>query len=169
MSFLPENYKQPETQSSYLKFKDGETEFRILSDSITGYVYFDAENKPHRSKDMPIDRKEHAKINEKSGKQDQPKHFWSFIVRSYSMKKVCILDITQKSIQNLILAYYHNNKRGDPKDYDLTVTRKGEGLDTEYSVIASPKTPITEEQAKAFIEAKIDLNKLYSGEDPFSS
>jgi hypothetical protein len=35
----------------------------------------------------------------------------------------------------------HNEDWGDPRDYNI-ITRKGEKLDTEYTVMASPKTPV---------------------------
>lgn len=167
---FPENYKQPEAVSNYLKFKkDWDTEFRILSDSIIGWVYFNLENKPVRTKEFPDDWKLQAKVNEKSNKQDSPKHFRAFQVRDYANNRICILEITQKSIQNDIMAYYKNTKRGDPKEYDLTVTRVGEWLETKYTVIANPKTPLTEAQSIAYFDSVIKLDALYEGKDPFTS
>lgn len=165
--FLPEDYQQPETQSNYLKFKkDWNTEFRVMSDAITWYVYFNTENKPQRSKQFPELWEASAKVNDKWGK-DKPKHFRSFVVRDYATKKINILEVTQKSIQNDIMAYYKNEKRWDPKEYDFTVTRKWEGLDTKYTVIANPKTALTEEQASKYLDSKINLEALYDWEDPF--
>ena len=168
MTFLDENYKQPETVSKYLKFKkDWDTEFRILSDAITGYVYFNTDNKPERSKEYPTDWEANSKINEKNWKKDTPKHFWAFSVWNYETKQVCILEITQKSIQNDIMAYYKNAKRGDPKDYDITVTRKGEWLDTKYTVISNPKTEVDKDVLWAYFDAQINLAALYEWADPF--
>jgi len=169
MTFLPEDYSQPEQKSNYLKFKkDWDTEFRILSDSITGYIYFNKDNKPQRSKELPDESvwNEEAKSNDK-WELDKIKHFRAFSVWDYATKNVCILEITQQTIQSAIMAYYKNVKRGDPKEYDLTVTRKGEGLKTEYTVIANPKEILTEEISWACLDTKINLEKLYSGEDPF--
>ena len=169
MTFLSEDYKQPETKSNYLKFKkDWETEFRILSDAITGYVYFNTENKPERSKEFPEWREANAKVNENTKKKDTPKHFRAFVVWDYATSNICILEVTQKSIQNDIMAYYKNTKRWDPKDYDITVTRKGEWLDTKYTVIANPKTDVSKEVLGMYFDAQIQLDKLYEGGDPFA-
>lgn len=49
---------------------------------------------------------------------------------------------------------------GDPQTYDINVTRKGEGLNTEYVVTPCPKPtigPITKEQKLLVKEAGIDL------------
>lgn len=169
-SFLPDDYVQPETKSNYLKFKkDWDTEFRILSNTVTGFVYFNLDNKPVRSVDFPEDYKDFAKVNEKTQKQDIPKHFRAFVVWDYATKNICILEVTQKSIQNDIMAYYKNAKRGDPKHYDLTITRKWEWLDTKYTVIANPKTPVELDVLTQYKEANVNLEKLFSGWDPFEA
>ena len=171
MTFLDENYKQPEQKSNYLKFKkDWDTKFRVMSDSITGYIYFNKDVKPVRSKEEPkeADRKANAKTNDKWD-LDQVKHFRAFVVRDYASESLCILEVTQKTIQTAILAYYKNEKRGDPKDYDLVVTRDDKSDITKYTVIADPKELLTEKQAWAILDSKIDLDKLYTNEDPFSS
>lgn len=168
MAFLPDNYKQPEQKSNYLKFKEGETEFRILSDSITGYVYFNLENKPVRTKEFPEDYKAHAKINEKTQKQDYPKHFRAFVVWNYTSKNIAILEVTQKTIQDAILAYNNNAKRGDPKDYDLTVTRDDSWAITSYTVIPNPKTDVDKNILSEYFDAQVNLEKLFSNEDLFT-
>ena len=167
MSFLPENYKIPETWSNYLKFvKDWDTKFRIMSDSLVWWLYFDAENKPHRTKEMPSDWKEHAKINEKSGKQEEPKQFRAFIVWNFDLKRIQILEITQKTIQNQIMSYYKDADRWDPKDYNLKVSRTGEWFDTEYQVKPLPKSNLWTEETQAFLDAAVKLEKLWTNEDP---
>ena len=50
MSFLPEDYKAPDS-SNYLKFKDGENTIRVLSSAIIGYEYWTENNKPVRSRE----------------------------------------------------------------------------------------------------------------------
>lgn len=52
--FQDNNYKMPSTDN-YMKFKEGENTFRVLSSAITGYEYFNTENKPVRSK-LPLTR-----------------------------------------------------------------------------------------------------------------
>lgn len=153
MSFLPENYKTPE--GNYYKFQEGENTFRILSSAIIGYEYFNKDNKPIRSKtpftNTPLDIKEDGSI----------KHFWAFLVYSYRAEKQQILEVTQSSIQSAIKTLVSNPKWGDPKGYDITITRSGSGLDTEYNVIPSPHSKLEIEPQKVNLEA------LYSGEDPF--
>ena len=63
-----------------------------------------------------------------------------------------------------IAAFASDDDYGDPKNYNLKITRTGTGLETEYTVTPSPKqTPLAEvegaENAKEEI-AKLDLIEL---------
>jgi hypothetical protein len=55
---------------------------------------------------------------------------------------------------------------GMPTEHDITVTRKGQKLDTEYSVQPSPHKAAPAEALSAFAATKIDLAKLFEGGDP---
>ena len=101
-----------------------------------------------------------AKVNDSGHFQ---KHFWAFIVWNYELEKPQIMEITQSTIQAAIEAYTLNKKWGDPVGYDLVITRTGDGLETEYTVIAEPHS----EAPKADI-SKIDLESLFAGADPYS-
>ncbi|WP_395019784.1 hypothetical protein [Dongia sp.] len=160
--FLPNDYKIP-TSSNYLKLTEGEHTFRVLSSAITGYEYFNVDNKPVRSKeqfeDVPTDMKKGGRINP----------FWAFVVWNYDEGRIQILELTQKSIMFPIKALTENAKWGNPKNYDITITRKGTGLqDTEYSVMPNPHTELAPEIADAYANKVIVLENLYRGEDPFA-
>lgn len=164
MTFLPQNYKIPASPSSYMKFDQGNNSFRILGSAIVGWEYFNTDNKPIRSKepfeDTPSDIKKDGKV----------KAFWAFPVYNYQTKTVQILELTQKSIMTAIKALVDNPKWGDPKKYDISVTKSGEGLDTEYAVMGEP--PIaepTKEIKDAFAKKNINLDALFTGDDPFNS
>lgn len=162
-NFLPDNYKIPESASGYMKFQPGINSIRILSSAIVGFEYFDKDNKPHRQREqfdeMPSDIKDGGKI----------KAFWAFVCYNYQNKSIQILELTQKSIMTSIKALVDNPKWGDPKNYDIAITKTGENLDTEYSVQGEP--PISE-PSKEILEALaakyISLEALFEGADPFS-
>lgn len=65
------------------------------------------------------------------------------------------------SIFKAIQSLWRNDDWGNPEDYDLTITRKGSGLDTEYTVVPSPKKPLTDEEKTLVEEANLDLVKLF--------
>ncbi len=70
MSFLPENYEPPVSNSKYMKFADGDNKFRVLGSAIVGWLDWDNKT-PVRTKTQPefsIDPKKPVK------------HFWAFPV-----------------------------------------------------------------------------------------
>ena len=56
---------------------------------------------------------------------------------------------------------------GDPSGYDLKISRKGEGLKTEYALKPVSKKSASKESSDAFERISCDLTKMFDGEDPF--
>lgn len=167
-TFLPEDYTPPVSGGGYMKLKDGDNLIRILSKAIIGYEYWNKDNKPIRNRigwsagvpdDIRID---------KDGNQTKIKHFWAFVVWNYETKNVEILEITQATIQQAINNLVKDEDWGDPKQYDIKITRTGEGFDTTYSVSPKPAKPLSSEIGQAYENKKINLEALYSGENPFA-
>ena len=170
MTFLPPDYKEPDT-SNYMKFEKGENVFRVLSDAITGMEYW-KETKEGR-KPVRLHTEEEIKIGDletdDKGNLKMPKHFWAFVVFNRSSEKIQILEITQATVRRQVNALYNNEKWGDPKEYDITVTREGEGFETEYTVMPNPKEKLDEGVLKLYKDMHINLEALYEGNDPFAS
>lgn len=161
--FLPNGYKRPEPSGgNYAKLEDGANKFRILSRAIVGWLYWTTENKPVRLKERP----EHAPIDMREG--DKIKHMWAFVVWNYRDSKVQILELTQASIQGPLEDLVMSEDWGSPTAYDITITKTGQKLDTEYTVMPSPKKAVPEEAHKAYREARINLEALFAGADPFA-
>ena len=171
MSFLPDNYKVRKPPSLYMKFVEGDNKLRILDKPIIGEVYWTTENKPVHLKEVPT--AEPVNFRKAKGKEDQHwmnsvKHFWAMKVWNYNDEMIQVLEITQASVQNPILNLFHSATWGDPKDYDLCVTRV-EGAITSYSVVPNPKTPLSDEITKAHKDTPVNLDALYESGDPFST
>ena len=166
MTFLPDGYKKPPSQSNYFKFLEGANKFRVLSSAVVGFEYWTTEPKPIRSKEM-FTKTPNAKTDKNGNVRIN--HFWAFIVWDYRDSKVKIMEVTQTGIQDALIALNMDDSWGDPKAYDINISRKGENLETKYSVIPSPPSPVDIEIARAYNETKIDLEKLFTGEDPFGT
>lgn len=155
--FLPEGYEQP-SNTSYLKLQMGENRFRILSKPIVGWIDW-KDKKPMRfamnAKPVPVDPTKPVK------------HFWAFVVWNVKDKKIQILEITQVSIQTSISNLSKDADWGNPFAYDIKVTKTGSGMETEYAVTPCPKSELPDEGKKAFLAQKVDLNKLWTNDDPF--
>jgi len=159
-SFFPEEYEVP-SSSDFMKFEKGENNFRIMSSPVMGWEYWTKEDKPIRSKTewkvAPAD----IKLDSKTGKPTAIKHFWAIVVWNYTAKAVQQLEITQKGIMDAILALAKNPKWGNPKGYDLCVTREGDGLKTKYTVMPSPASELSPEMIAEFESKAIDLNAVF--------
>jgi hypothetical protein len=163
-SWLPQGYEKPKTISRYLKFKEeGKYRFRILTKPVTGFEYFTNENKPVRQKEefeeLPMDIKKGERIKE----------FWAFVVWDCNDKMIKICEINQQTIKEPILALSEDEDYGDPRGYDIEVTRVGRSLeDTKYTLIAKPPVPTSQEILDEFSKTNVNLEKLFTGEDPFA-
>lgn len=158
--FRMDDYQLPVT-ANYMKFQEGENVFRALSSAITGYEYFNRENKPVRSREMPDsapDMKEGGSV----------KHFWAFAVWNYAAKKVQVLEITQSTIMNAMTVYIKNPKWGNPRKYDFIVSKSGAGMTTEYAVSVNPAEELEQSVVDQYSRMTLNLDALYEGNDPFS-
>lgn len=165
--FLPEDYKLPDN-SRYMKLKDGRNKFRVLSSAITGYEYWNTNNKPVRSK-TPLKSTPDDIGLDKDGKTKKIKHFWAFVAYNYDAKVIQILEITQSTIQSAIKALVDDEVWGKPQNYDITITRTGEGFDTEYNVMPNPHSEVDGDILKMYKSETINLNALFSNENPFEA
>lgn len=171
MAFLKDDYKIPEgTMGNYMKFVEGENKFVILSEALTGWLYWvtaagevvpRGELGGEGSKPMRV-----PELADCGEAQYDAKAFWAFKVYNIATDKVQILEITQRTLMKAIDALIRSKDWGDPftEGYCITVTKSGKGMDTEYSVIPSPKKKLDINQAE--VDA-INIDALLTGEDPF--
>jgi len=165
-TFLGSDYKLPET-SNYMRFKEGDNKFRVLSSAITGWEYWTTDNKPVRNRESWNTVPDNIKT-EKDGSV-RINHFWAFVIWNYEAQKIQILELTQKGIMKYIQGLVKNPKWGDPKGYDIVVNRSGSGLDTEYTPTAEPHSKLDEDIKQQYEARIINLEALYDGTDPFMS
>jgi hypothetical protein len=167
MDFLPKNYELPVKPSGYMKFEKGDSRFRVLGSAITGYEFWtdtaEGGRKPLRFK---MDQK-FTEADLQGAKLEEGKHFWAFPVWNYATESVQILELTQSTIHRAITALVKNDKWGDPKEYDIVVTKTGEKLDTEYQVTPNPKEALPEHIKALYKDTYINLEALYAGGNPF--
>lgn len=172
MSFLPSDYQTPEERSSYMKFADGDNQFRVLSSAITGWEYWtevSGKRTPNRVRTYDELPKE---VQRATDSQQRAKHFWAFAVLNRGTDEVQILEVTQKKVMKGIEGLVQSKSWGDPKNYDLVVTRTktgSEARDVDYAVRPEPKEALDEGIVALFESMEIDLNRLFEGGDPFQA
>jgi hypothetical protein len=161
MTWLPENYKEPEKPSNYLKIKENsEIKIRILSRPIIGWEEW-KDGKPIRYKD--------GHQPEKSlDPQKQMDYFWSCIVYDIAENKIKILQIKKISIRNQIVSFMNDKDYGPVHNYDLKIKREGSGMKTKYIVMPLNICPVSENVIDLFNSTPCNLDALFISEDPFS-
>lgn len=158
----------PKATGNYLKFEQGANKFRIMSEPVMGWEYWTApkgkeKGKPVRSKERPNVIPLDADL--KNGWN--PKYFWAFVVYNLDAKKIQILEITQSTILAPLQQLVANEDWGDPRQYSITINRKGEGLESEYNLVPSPAKPTPDSVIAQYRDAKVRLELLFEGKDPF--
>ncbi len=169
MAFLPTGYQEPVKVSNYMKLVEGENNIRILSSAIVGYEYWvDEENDEGKQVRKPIRLRQGQPIPVEFA--DDVKFFWVFVVYNQDAKKIQILEVTQAKVRKPIKALVDNKKWGDPKEYDITITKTKTGpdpKDVDYQVTPNPKEEIDAEVVAKYEEMNLNLELLFDGEDPF--
>ena len=164
MVFLPKSYELPKQPSNYLRLEEGDNVFRILSSAIVGWEYWTDDEKGNRK---PIRVRSQKELPDQYA--GEAKHFWAFCIYSRQAEQVQILELTQRTIMTAIERLVANEKWGDPKEYDLNVSRTGKELDTSYTVMPEPKEEVDEGIVQMYKDMNINLEALYKGDDPFKS
>jgi hypothetical protein len=175
--FLPPTYNVPEAPSKYMRLESGENKIRILTSPILGYEWWVTEDGRIREKneapskgDKPVRIRMNGSMPADAA--EVQKHFWAMVVWNYKLEQVQILQINQSTIQKPLRNLAKDEDWGSPvgaKGYDISITKEGEKLQTEYSVTAKPKKPLDEGIIKMFEDMNINLEALFENKDPFKS
>ena len=171
--FLPKDYELPNASNGYMRFEQGDNRFRIMGSPIIGWEYWvDKDGLPTEKGAAPQQGNRPVRVPMKGTvpvvASDIVKHFWAMIVWNYKVENFQILEITQKGIQKTIKGYSSDEDWGSPINYDLVVSRTGEGIETEYEVKAKPAKPLDDEIQDLYKKVSINLEALFDGDDPFS-
>jgi hypothetical protein len=186
MSFLPttpEEFQIPSKSSQFMKFEQGENEFRILSKCYEGYLIFTEESKPIRKR---IKRDEEGKVlkgsefskeelihhkarKDKKNKDmfETPKYFWMFLVYNYATKEFQVLEVSQKGVITTMMEYLKKEDWADPKTYNYIITKSGNSLDTNYTVTTSIPKSLPKEVLDTLESLEYDIDKVFDGGYPF--
>lgn len=154
----------------YFKLALGQNKILIVGDAVTGYEYWTKEDKPIRSKvkfaelkDVKVRQVKNQKTGETEEKADTQKFFWALPVYDFKDETFKLWQISQKSIKENLASLQANTDWGNPVgNYTISIDRKGEGLLTEYTVMANPvkdKKPL-EEIMKQYAVNPIDVDGL---------
>jgi len=167
-----------DSKGKYTKFPQGKTKLRFLTEPMAGFqVWIEDENgrRPVRCKaeKKTIDGIEVSIPSQVLPQATRPDDYQKFILVSlvwnYNTEQIEVFVVDKATIWKPLAEYNNNEDWGSPTNYDITITKVGEGRDTTYSVIASPAKALDKQIADKFKSEKesIDLEKIFTGENPF--
>jgi hypothetical protein len=145
-------WSKPKTggSNSYLKLNDGANRVRIVSEPIEDWEHF-VDGSDGKKKVMRCAGRG-CSACQFGGKARKVYHFAA--VSREGNAEVKLLTVGQMVYGGLYDLMTNEDWRFDSvPDYDITITKKGEGMNTDYSVQSSAKKPLTPEE--------IELVKAY--------
>lgn len=163
---LPPNVDIPRSTGQFAKLVDGKNRFRVLSDAVIGWEGW-KDKKPFRHEGA-VCRIKPEQVDLNQNGLPNINYFWAMVVYNVLDKKIQILELTQKTIMQVLKTFEDSPDWGDLKGYDIEISRVKNGDKTTYTTIAFPPKPISQEVQALYDKTEIDLKKLFSGEYPIS-
>ena len=161
MSFFPQENKYMDNTDYFRpgKILEGdEVRIRILSTPIVGWENWTEEGKPIRFQPNKKPRELPNPLKPLRG-------FTAMVIWNYDLNLLQVWSFTQQNLKKSLESLAKN--KGTPLNYDIFVSRHGEGTDTRY--ILRPSTPHqVDRHIKEALEAiPVNLHALYVSKDPF--
>jgi hypothetical protein len=162
----------------------GSVRFALLSDEpLEGYEVWGQSNgqsKPFRFPEEPTPEDVAVELGDFEPREGRGgpgtvdvKFFIAVPIYNYESGKVQVLQITQKSILKEIDQISQMEDYAELLAWDFTISKKGSGLTTEYTVRPVPRKKGAQEHIDAaWLEAKsegFDITRLMTGGNPFKA
>ena len=144
---------------------EGEIRLRLFGEGVSGFEAWTEDNKPVRWETRP--EKLPANIKRQEGYAPL-KRFLAGVVYDYASETFKIIQITQKTLMDQLFKYMKDEDYGNPNDYDIKISKSGEGKKTEYTLVAAPPKPVAKAVQALYDELVCNPRALFDGEDPFA-
>ena len=179
VNFFDQGHEIPDKRNQFMKFVQGKNRIRFIGNPVSGFVFFGKTKredgsetvKPYRRRESEGEFSLEEMINrdvrmKPDGEIEGQKYFVMGLVYNYQKEKLQVLEITQKSILKALKSYVESEEYGHPSGYDLTIEKKGDGLNTEYTVVVSPPKPLSAEIVESVGNTSCELQKIFEEEYP---
>jgi hypothetical protein len=155
-----------------MKFQPGENRFRIVARPVLGVTWWvgvDGEVREKGDKPQKGDKAVRVRKGDPitMAAQSAYKKFQAYVVYNYAAKRLQVLEITQKGIQEDIVNLARDTDWGSPIEYDLQVVKKGEGMETAYFTAPKPKSEMDDEIKELLKTTNFNLDALFDGGQVF--
>src|SRR5687767_14412833 len=149
------NYQVPKGESAFLTLEPGDNRIRIASEPAEVVLHEITKDGKWATQECE------GEACELCAKGKPKKFKYAYRVINRKDGKVYIYEAPAgvfRSIQDYAL----NEEYGDPTEYDITITKRGEKLNTTYQIIASPKkSVISDEEAEMLETSDVTIEKAY--------
>lgn len=150
------------------KLEDGkEHRYRFVGNGISGFETWTEDKKPVRFDLKPSLEELPSNVKLIDG-APQVKRFVATLVWDYQTESFRLLSYTQKSVIETVNKLCRDSDYGDPRGYDIKITRTGSGMDTEYTVMAAPPKPLAKAVQTALEKFHCDIEGYFTGKDIFA-
>jgi hypothetical protein len=166
-----QDYAEPTQIGNYLKLTEGVHLIRILTPKTEVVSYFTEFAETPDGKKQKICYPDLGNGQMPMSSTGEPtKLVWSFIIYNKNLKKVQVAEFSQKAIRNFLHTIVSGQIKNDWSKFDIQITRKGQGLDTEYTLLTGDTEELSIEEREICVNSysKINLSKMEKGEDPFA-
>lgn len=155
---LPDDYTIPSSGDNFYVGKiDGTATVRIISSFVVGYSYYTEAGGIVRSRsEFTATPGIKFKFGSKE-ERDKPKYIWAFLLYNYKTKKIEMCELDKRDLHRK-LDNLMKGKWGDPRGYDVTITKTGTGTDTRYDI--NPELP-DQKLGTAYPQEVIEAIKKY--------
>lgn len=145
---------------------EGEKRLRFVGAGITGFGAWTVDKRPVRWESRP--EKLPADLAPDHSGKISVKRFLAGLVFDYEAQDFKILEITQRTLMDQLFKYMKDEDYGDPSGYDIKISRTGEGIKTEYGLVAAPPKPLAKDITASLESVNCNLAALFDGEDPWA-
>jgi hypothetical protein len=145
---------------------EGEVRLRFVGAGITGFGGWTTDKKPVRFEKHPEQLP--SNLAPDMGGRLGLKRFIAGLVYDYEAEEFKILEITQRGLMDDLFKYMKDEDYGDPTEYDIKISKTGQGKETKYSLVAAPPKPLAKAIAAEAAEVTCNLRALFDGEDPWA-
>lgn len=170
---LTADFEEPVKYGNNFILETGENTLRILSEGLLSCRYwikeYDSEKEETKSKDVFVPPSQSKNID-----HEDWDYCYSYFVWNYKANKIQIFHCTKKTINQAIDSLIKKPKWGDPKKYDICISKvqktSNNPLSINYSVVGIPPEPLDPEIADKWENSGFSRNALYllfEGKDPF--
>lgn len=156
------SYKDLElaNESNYFKLQSGENKLRIVSAPVKVWTAFDKESTDKKARKFLTEEAAMAYNSKMTDTKKQAKAKYAVWVIDRATDEIVMAEFGTMIMQAIKALALDSNYGFDGylPPYDLKITRTGEEMNTRYTVLPLPASPLTEDEQKR-IEAVGDLTQ----------